>query len=243
MVVSVVALLVAVLLPALGASRRAARASVCLSHQRQCGTALLNYASEHDGRLMPFGVSEDGGVRWWFGYETGGPGTGAGRPLDPTRGPLAAYLGEDIAEALACPAFPRQDPGFVAKFERSSAHYGYNGGLVWPFPLGRPAETLQAVDQPARVFAFADAVHQDFDPARFYEPHAVSYRRPGRVTGAGHFRHAGRANLVYLDGHAAPLAPPAGETVWLEIAGSPVVNVDSDDGPGTRYGFATWTRD
>lgn len=240
-VISIIALLIAVLLPALGASRRAARASMCLSNQRQCGAALLNFAAEHDGRLMPFGVAGDAGVQWWFGFEAGGPGTGTHRPLDVTRGPLADYLGQDVAEALACPAFPRLDPGFVAKFDRPSAHYGYNGGLARPFPLGRPAHKLSAVDQPADVFAFADAVHQDLSPAQFYEPHSVSYRRPGLVTGAGHFRHDRRANLAYLDGHAAALAPPEGETVWLEIAGAPVVNVDTTDGPGSRYGFVTWT--
>lgn len=241
---SIIALLIAVLLPALGASRRSARASVCLSNQRQCGAALINYAGEHDGRLMPYATSPPGagGVMWWFGFEPGGPSGGTGRPLDPTRGPLADYLGHHIAEALACPAFPRGDSGFVPKFERSSAHFGYNGGLVWPFPIGREARRMTEVQDPSGVFAFADAVHQDAEGPAFYEPHTVSYRRPGRLTGAGHYRHIGRANLVYLDGHAAPLEPPMGEAVWLTIAGSPVVNVDTDDGPRTRYGFATWTR-
>jgi len=244
-VVSVIAMLIAVLLPALGASRRAARASVCLSNQRQCGAALLNYAAEHDGRLMPYGEREatGTGVQWWFGYEAGGPGGGINRPLDPSHGPLADYLGGDIAGALACPAFPRGDGGFVPKFAEASAHFGYNGGLVWPFPLGREARRLDETEVPSGVFAFADAVHQDFGATQFYEPHAVSYRRPGRVTGAGHYRHSRRANLVYLDGHAAPLAPPTGETVWLTIADSPVVNVDTTDGPGSRYGFKTWTAD
>ncbi|XAL98199.1 type II secretion system protein [Phycisphaeraceae bacterium D3-23] len=240
-VVSIVALLIAVLLPALSASRRSARASVCLSNERQTAAALLNYATEHGGPLMPFGVQEAGGVQWWFGHETGGPGTGEHRPLDKARGPLADYLGDDIAGALACPAFPRGDAGFVPKFAEGSAHYGYNGGLAWPFPLGREGVRLEAVEAPSGVFAFADAVHQDFNAAQFYEPHSVSYRRPGRVTGAGHFRHADRANLAYLDGHAAPLAPPDGETIWLTIGDAPVVNVDTSDGPGTRYGLATWT--
>ena len=241
-VISIIGLLVALLLPALGASRRAAQATVCLSNQRQCGTALLNYATEHDDRLMPYRVQDAAGVQWWFGYEAGGPGGRAERPLDKTRGPLANYLGHNIAEALACPAFPRNDADFRPKFAVASAHYGYNGGLAWPFPLDRPAEKLTQVTHPDSVFAFADAVHQDFSATEFYEPHTVSYRRPGKTTGAGHFRHQNRANLAYLDGHAAPLAPPPGETVWLTIAGDPVVNVDTDDGPDSRYGFVTWTR-
>lgn len=238
---SIVALLLAILLPALGAARSAGRATACLSNQRQCAAALSNHAVEHRGWLMPFGVPDDQGVQWWFGYEADGPGGGTQRPLDKTRSPLAQYLGDDIASALSCPDFPRRDAGFVPKFEQSSAHFGYNGALARPFPLGRPAKKLDQVAVPSEVFAFADAVHQDFNPTQFYEPHSVSYRRPGRVTGAGHFRHADATNLAYLDGHAAPLSPPEGETVWLSIAGGPVVNVDTDDGQGTRYGFATWT--
>lgn len=193
---------------------------------------------------MPYATtpSDGSGVQWWFGFEAGGPSAATPRPLDQTHGPLAEYLGDNIAEALACPEFPKRDPNFVAKFDRSSAHFGYNGGLCWPFPLDQKARRLSEVANPSGVFAFADAVHQDFSPTAFYEPHTVSYRRVGLVTGAGHFRHHGRANLSYLDGHAATLEVPTNETVWLTIAGSDVANVDIDDGPNTRYGFATWTR-
>ena len=107
--------------------------------------------------------------------------------------------------------------------------------------LNHPPRKLDEVTQPANVFAFADAVHQDFSLAQFYEPHSVSYRRQGKTSGAGHFRHTGRANVAYLDGHAAALAPPPSETFWLSIAGSDVVNLDTTDGPDSRYGFVTWT--
>lgn len=46
-VIAVIALLIGLLLPALRGARRAAHASVCLSNQRQIGTALMMYADTY----------------------------------------------------------------------------------------------------------------------------------------------------------------------------------------------------
>jgi prepilin-type N-terminal cleavage/methylation domain-containing protein/prepilin-type processing-associated H-X9-DG protein len=46
-VIAVIALLISLLLPALGKAREAGRAAVCLSNQRQIGTALSMYASTY----------------------------------------------------------------------------------------------------------------------------------------------------------------------------------------------------
>jgi len=242
-VISIIALLITLLLPALSSARASARASMCLSNIRQTTTGLINYTTEHRGYLMHYTArpADNSGLQWWFGFEAGGPGSGSGRPLDKTRGPLADYLGETIHEGLACPAFPDDDPGFVAKFSVSSAHFGYSGGIVPPFPVGATPRRIDEFISPSDAFAFVDAVHQDFSIATFYEPHTVSYRKPGGTTGAGHFRHNDRANIAMLDGHAEAIAPPDGEAVWATFGGGDVINVDTADGPGTRFGFETWT--
>jgi len=240
-VISIIALLVALLLPVLGSAMASGRASACLSNQRQTTTALLNYTTENKGEFMPYaqraGLSAP--TQWWFGLQPAGSNT-APRPIDTTKGPLASYLGDTIQDALACPAFPDTDPGFIAKFAQRSAHFGYNDGLAPPF-INRPPHNIAEVATPSHVFAFADALHQDSVGPNFYEPHSVSYRRPGLNTGTGHFRHNLRANTAYLDGHGQPLEPPQDETVWQTIADAPLVNLDTSDGPGTIYGFETWT--
>ncbi|MEM9753243.1 MAG: prepilin-type N-terminal cleavage/methylation domain-containing protein [Planctomycetota bacterium] len=238
-VISIIALLISLLLPALGAARGVARSAVCLSNLRQTTIALVNYATSHDGSLVPVRRDSPEGKTWWFGFEPA-PFVGVDRPIEPENSPLAPYAGGDLVEGLACPDFPADDPRFFAKFDRRSAHFGYNGGLCWPQPGATPRKLLEASD-PVNTFAFADAVHQDFGAA-FYEPHEVAYRRPGRVSGAAHFRHANTtANVSYLDGHAAAVRPPQLEIIWTEIAGAPVVNLDIADGEGTAYGFPTWT--
>lgn len=60
-VVAILALLVAVLLPALGRARAQARLSSCGSHLRQIGVAMNLFATEHKGRV-PRGMSRHGGT-------------------------------------------------------------------------------------------------------------------------------------------------------------------------------------
>jgi len=53
-VISIIALLVGILLPALGAARRTALAAVCMSNVRQMGTAQMAYASSNK-EMLPAG--------------------------------------------------------------------------------------------------------------------------------------------------------------------------------------------
>ncbi len=62
-VISIIALLIGLLLPALGAARASSRAIACLSNVRQMGIALYVYAEENKGSL-PYGLNggPDGNV-------------------------------------------------------------------------------------------------------------------------------------------------------------------------------------
>ncbi len=51
-VVSIIALLMALLLPAVGRARRLGRATVCLAHQRQVGLAARMYMDDHRGNMF-----------------------------------------------------------------------------------------------------------------------------------------------------------------------------------------------
>ena len=52
-VISIIALLIGILLPALGAARESARDVKCLSNTRQIAVASYNYISSNDGRVPP----------------------------------------------------------------------------------------------------------------------------------------------------------------------------------------------
>jgi prepilin-type N-terminal cleavage/methylation domain-containing protein len=55
-VIGIIALLIAILLPALSRARESAQQVVCLSNIRQVGLAFANYASDHRGYLPPNGM-------------------------------------------------------------------------------------------------------------------------------------------------------------------------------------------
>src|SRR5690606_8791914 len=66
-VIAIIALLIGILLPALGKARMAARTAVSLSNLRQLGLALNMYGTDFDGKLPPnFGnewIDPDNGKR------------------------------------------------------------------------------------------------------------------------------------------------------------------------------------
>lgn len=64
-VVAIIAVLIAILLPALARSREIARQVVCASQMRQYGTALVYYMSANDDWITPYG---------WTTTVTSGPG-------------------------------------------------------------------------------------------------------------------------------------------------------------------------
>jgi len=70
-VVAIIALLLGILLPALGKAREIARTSVCLSNLKQIGTASVSYAMENGGILPMHSAVDASGepsyneLRWW----------------------------------------------------------------------------------------------------------------------------------------------------------------------------------
>ena len=198
-----IGLLAAILVPALPAAKAAADGAVCRSNLRELAAANLAYAADH-GRYVAAAADIEGAnsIRW-HGVRSGGAFDGA-------KGPLAEYLGGGGASAWVrrCPGF-RPD---AAGFEASCGGYGYNAlGVGSELCLpggGRQTVGMRpgALAHPARTVMFADAAYLQGNGAKA-KLIEYSFVEPPQFAGGGtpwptiHFRHRGRANVAWADGH------------------------------------------
>ena len=217
-VIAIIAILAAILLPALSRARRQALSVQCVNNLRQIFLASAMYASENNGHYCPAAPDIDEGfggrIRWHGVRATADKDS----EFDPKRGPLAEYLPD--GRVKECPVFTefRRTGEVPNAFESGTGGYGYNkayiGGTdyLFPFPESLWNTTLDsAVRDPAQTIMFADAaMPQDgyLVEYSFVEPplfatveHPHGEEEWGFSAPSIHFRHDGRANVLWCDGH------------------------------------------
>jgi len=204
-VIAIIGILSAILFSALRGGRAAALEAQCVQNIRQLAAANLMYAREGEGRFC-FAQDIRNNLRWH------GERTGASQPFDATKGPLAPYLGRDERVKI-CPAFEKILKGSKS-FETGSGGYGYNAIYIGGTPANPwQGELLANVPSPATTVMFADTGMTKPDGVQEY-PYAEpprSVRPSGKLDSAlspsVHFRHAGRANVAWCDGHVTAELP------------------------------------
>ncbi len=219
--ISLVALVIAILLPALALARSQSRSVVCKSNLRQLFLANIGYATENDNYYVPAAPdinSSQGGRYRWHGVRNS-----PDEPFEPAKGPLSAYLAD--GKVKQCPE--RVD--FVTgeqwnnNFEQGCGGYGYNriylGSRQWQ---GRQFTTMQQMEQanwettgvtevgrPTETLMFTDTAMSNRQSYlieySFAEPPFSVYKgKPVTsfyLSPSIHFRHRGRANVGWTDGH------------------------------------------
>jgi prepilin-type N-terminal cleavage/methylation domain-containing protein/prepilin-type processing-associated H-X9-DG protein len=123
-VISIIALLVGILLPALGAARRTAQTAVCKSNVRQELTAIALYGNDHQDAL-PVAVSYD--------PELGTASSVMTKPVLYIHHVLIPYVGGgedtgDYTQTFRCPSreSAQSPPGFPDLDDELHTHYRYN---------------------------------------------------------------------------------------------------------------------
>lgn len=206
-VIAIIALLAALLLPALANAKHTAARTRCASNLRQLGLAAHLYWDENEQRSFKYlepGVT-NGGQLWWFGWlETWTVANEGSRAFDPAQGALHPYLGGRGVEL--CPSFDYAFAGL--KLKASGAAWGY--GMNRHFS----DTSLDRVARPAGTVLFADAAQvNDFQaPAAFDRPmlEEFFYVSTNAFEATAHFRHRRLANATFIDGHVDREPPQPG---------------------------------
>lgn len=215
-VIAIIAILAGMLMPALGKTKEYAQSIACTNNMKQLNLAAVLYASHNDD---------------WLSGSTGGwccsRGTWLGTNVNQrrvdlrTRGMVADYTGIEgkscpsVMEAAAAQLGPASDTGVATS---SSVGTCRGGGIGMNINTGFRNQTRSARVRLANVLSPANAVMMS-DTAMYWStaPSYPYYLVPRQsVAAVGNwtastpnqaFRHFGRANVGWIDGHVSPEKP------------------------------------
>jgi prepilin-type N-terminal cleavage/methylation domain-containing protein/prepilin-type processing-associated H-X9-DG protein len=203
-VVAVIAILAALILPALSLAKARAQRLHCASNIRQIGIALQQFVSDNQ----------------FYPLYSGGDTTSRGWEYD-----VARQLGDNpntpgylLSGVWACPGIPTKDVSSVASYGYNAFGLGVSvdslglgathGATVggWTFEVLKPPVRESSVVQPSEMMAIGDGFHGsgniiicgDWFLWRHDVFHPILWGTRPFVASA---RHRGRANVVFCDGH------------------------------------------
>ncbi len=144
-VIAIIAILAALLLPALAKARARAQGVTCMNNAKQMALAVMNYTGDSNDLLVPDPdgtASAPAGHRWVSGRVSGGyPGKAPGPDTfnpdilkDPDKSVIAPYIGKNI-EVFRCPAdfrtgtYQGLDPSLQGATVRAARSVSMNQGV------------------------------------------------------------------------------------------------------------------
>ena len=203
-VIAIIAILAAMLLPALSKARAKARSAACASNLRQISMASVLYADDNDDYMVPYTTATGSGKtkpgNYWLGVLADSVYNLDNNPL------LGQYYG-NANGIMICP----EVKGEVAnpKATSNGGGYGYNGKWFGGYDAPHlPQTSMRAI---CSTIMFGDCASSGkgssaYDAVRL-TPYMYCKVKPdgtqfsNKTSGTAHFRHAGRAQVGWGDGH------------------------------------------
>ena len=206
-VVSVIAMLVAIMVPALDRVKESARAVKCQSNLRQMVMASVTYVEDHDGSY-PVAHTQDpstnANITWEITTITQGGVS--------THVPGELWDGQGAIEIQQCPSFDGPDNWTDAPYSGYNYNTSYIGHGMGE-DIEEPAKSSH-IRTPASTVIFGDGGFSDgankFMRAPWPNPGDESFS--GRFAGTQAFRHNGKTHAAFCDGHVETISTIHTET-------------------------------
>lgn len=192
-VIAIIALLIGLLLPAIGAARASAQNTVCLAQSRGIVHGINAFAAENQG-LLPQNrtlVSEGEHVTWRFTFSQ------------------QRYIPDPAS--WVCPRHPGTPTGELGQRDASSvcvgdidASYALNGHVLWRQQLDDDIarRNAAAIERPSHTVLLAES-RAGFPDIRVNNEIIATDDDIGGLFG---FWHGGRGTYGFIDGHAESIA-------------------------------------
>ena len=220
-VISIIAMLLAILMPSLTKARHQAKTVICRSNLSQIHLGFEMYLQDFNRDIFPLvyidkDKDSNYGKFWYFGFE---PATSFSKPegqrqLDRTYAKLFPYI-QQYDSVEICPAFPYNSGLYKPKYETRWMTYGINSSISLNLTLpGRKIVNFERVfKSPNNKLLFADTAMVNYWQApaspsnpMFEEWHYIETSGEPSV----HFRHGEKANILFADGHIDDSAAKTG---------------------------------
>jgi prepilin-type processing-associated H-X9-DG protein/prepilin-type N-terminal cleavage/methylation domain-containing protein len=189
-VIAIIAILAAMLLPALQQARARGRSASCISNLKQVGLAESAYADTYNGWAPPIRQQNSAGLVWFQNLQAGGyfsnsDSTGVGQ-----------------SKVVECPEYPNKPNSCYGQRYREATWKTQSIRIGAPKPSISDVANSNYWNSPSELIFVADNWQVGGD-----KPVYTLVENGSNGQGIAHFRHNNNCNILYGDGHVKGITP------------------------------------